>query len=56
MPTPTPTRDPAPLPDRVTMPLLELVTREAVDEDYIHAAQRRAAAGTPRPASHRTRL
>ena len=55
-PTPTPTRDPAPLPDRVTMPLLELVTREAVDEDYIHAAQRRAAAGTPRPASHRTRL
>ena len=46
----------APLPDRVTMPLLTLVTREAVDEDYVHAAQRRAAAGAARPASHRTRL
>jgi uncharacterized protein YlxW (UPF0749 family) len=34
-----------PLPDRVTMPLLALVTREAVDEDYVHAARRRAAAG-----------
>ena len=37
----------APLPDRVTMPLLTLVTREAVDEDYVHAARRRAAAGAP---------
>jgi uncharacterized protein YlxW (UPF0749 family) len=44
------------LPDRVTMPLLLLVTREAVDEDYVHAAQRRAAAGRARPASHPTRL
>jgi uncharacterized protein YlxW (UPF0749 family) len=35
----------ASLPDRVTMPLLTLVTREAIDQDYIHAAQRRAAAG-----------
>jgi uncharacterized protein YlxW (UPF0749 family) len=37
----------APLPDRVTMPLLALVTREAVDEDYVHAARRRAAGGQP---------
>jgi uncharacterized protein YlxW (UPF0749 family) len=56
MATPTTTRDPAQLPDRVTMPLLALVTREAVDEDYVHAARRRAAAGVPRPPSHRTPL
>jgi uncharacterized protein YlxW (UPF0749 family) len=56
MATPTTTQNPAPLPDRVTMPLLALVTREAVDEDYIHAARRRAASGTTRPASHRTPL
>jgi uncharacterized protein YlxW (UPF0749 family) len=31
------------LPDRVTMPLLALVTREAVDQDYVAAARRRAA-------------
>jgi uncharacterized protein YlxW (UPF0749 family) len=47
---------PAPLPDRVTMPLLTLVTNEAVDEDYVHAAQRRAAAGATPPASQRTNL
>jgi uncharacterized protein YlxW (UPF0749 family) len=46
----------APLPDRVTMPLLTLVTNEAVDEDYVHAAQRRAAAGATPPAPQRTRL
>ena len=34
------------------MPLLALVTREAVDEDYVHAARRRAAAGAPQPPSH----
>ncbi len=55
-PTPTETRDPAPLPDRVTMPLLALVTREAVDEDYVHAARRRAAGGAPQLPSHRTPL
>jgi uncharacterized protein YlxW (UPF0749 family) len=55
MATPTRTRDPEPLPDRVTMPLLALVTREAVDEDYIHAARRRAAGG-PLPPAQRTRL
>ena len=54
----TTTRDPdsAPLPDRVTMPLLALVTREAMDEDYVHAARRRAAGGgppTPRWSGHR---
>jgi uncharacterized protein YlxW (UPF0749 family) len=39
------------LPDRVTMPLLALVTREAVDQDYVQAARRRAERGdevTPR--------
>ncbi len=55
MATPTTTRDPEPLPDRVTMPLLALVTRDAVDEDYIHAARRRAEGGAP-PPSQRTRL
>ena len=52
----TTTRDPesAPLPDRVTMPLLALVTREAIDEDYVHAARRRAAGGeAPRWSGHR---
>lgn len=34
--------DQRPLPDRVTMPLLALVTREAVDADYVDAARRRA--------------
>ena len=49
MASPDSTRDPeAPaLPDRVTMPLLDLVTREAVDEDYIQAARRRATKGLP---------
>ena len=45
-----------PLPDRVTMPLLTLVTNEAVDEDYVLAAQRRAAAGTTPPSSRGTQL
>ncbi len=46
----------APLPDRVTMPLLTLVTREAVDEDYVQAARRRATAGDARTPAHRTPL
>ncbi len=54
--TTTSTRDPAQLPDRVTLPLLALVTREAVDEDYVHAARRRAARGVEPSASHRTPL
>jgi uncharacterized protein YlxW (UPF0749 family) len=45
------------LPDRVTMPLLTLITQQSLDEDYLHAAERRAAgpvpADTRRPA-HRT--
>jgi uncharacterized protein YlxW (UPF0749 family) len=48
--------EPAPLPDRVTMPLLTLVTNEAVDQDYVHAAKRRAAAGTTPPPSNGTQL
>jgi uncharacterized protein YlxW (UPF0749 family) len=31
------------LPARVTMPLLTLITQQAVDEDYLHAAERRKA-------------
>lgn len=46
-PTSTQERERAQLPDRVTMPLLSLVTREAIDEDYVHAARRRAAGGPP---------
>jgi uncharacterized protein YlxW (UPF0749 family) len=52
----TPRPGSAPLPDRVTMPLLALITREAVDEDYVHAARRRAAGGgpsSPRWSGHR---
>lgn len=33
------------VPDRVTMPLLSRVTMQSLDEDYRHAAERRAAAG-----------
>ncbi len=36
------------LPDRVTMPLLSLITQQSLDEDYLHVAERRAA-GTPQP-------
>lgn len=36
--------DPRPeLPARVTMPLLTLITQQALDEDYLHAAERRKA-------------
>jgi uncharacterized protein YlxW (UPF0749 family) len=45
------TGSPAPpspsVPDRVRMPLLTLITQQSLDEDYEHAAQRRAA-GAPR--------
>lgn len=44
------------LPDRVTMPLLTLVTSQAIDEDYVHAARRRAAGGGPAPGGAGTRL
>src|SRR4051794_10858122 len=38
------------------MPLLTLVTREAVDEDYVHAAERRAAHGEQASDPRRTGL
>jgi uncharacterized protein YlxW (UPF0749 family) len=45
------------LPDRVTMPLLALITQQSLDEDYRHVAERRAPQA-PRPTerrrSHRT--
>ena len=34
------------LPEHVTMPLLEVITRSSLDEDYKHVADARAAAGT----------
>ncbi|MCW2817122.1 MAG: hypothetical protein JWN84_4577 [Nocardioides sp.] len=40
--------DAAPVPERVTMPLLTLITQQSLDEDYQHAADRKAA-GAPRP-------
>lgn len=44
------------LPTRVTMPLLTLITQQSLDEDYLHAAERRVARGaapTPRGRPHR---
>lgn len=41
----TPEAPPAPLPARVTTPLLTLITQQSLDEDYLHAAERRAARG-----------
>lgn len=38
-----PEAPPAPLPARVTTPLLTLITQQSLDEDYLHAAERRAA-------------
>lgn len=51
--------DPSPrpglsVPERVQLPLLTLITRQSLDEDYLVAAERRAA-GTPRPPRGRTR-
>lgn len=52
------TRDEHPerLPGRVTMPLLTLITQQSMDEDYLHAAERRAARGgqAARGRPHRT--
>lgn len=42
------------LPPRVTMPLLTLITQQSLDEDYLHAAERKAMAGQ-RPAAERPR-
>lgn len=62
MARPRPGPAPAPplgeqLPARVTMPLLALITQQSLDEDYLHAAERRAARGeaaeTPRGRPHR---
>ena len=42
------------LPERVHLPLLTLITQQALDEDYLVAAERRAA-GAPRPPRGRPR-
>lgn len=38
---------PAPVPPQVTTPLLTLITQQSLDEDYLHAAERRVRAGEP---------
>ncbi len=35
--------------DRVNVPLLTLITQQSLDEDYLHVAERRAAAGSAAP-------
>ena len=44
------------LPDRVTLPLLTLITQQSLDEDYLHVAERRAAGaeGPRRQRHHQT--
>ncbi len=44
------------LPERVTLPLLTLITQQSLDEDYRHVAERRAAGapGPPPGRPHRT--
>jgi uncharacterized protein YlxW (UPF0749 family) len=37
------------LPERVTMPLLTLITQQSLDEDYRHVAERNAVNPAPRP-------
>jgi uncharacterized protein YlxW (UPF0749 family) len=37
------------LPERVTMPLLTLITQQSLDEDYRHVAERNAKTPAPRP-------
>ncbi len=42
------------LPPQVTTPLLTLITQQSLDEDYLHAAERRVRSGEPpRQGSHR---
>ncbi|CAN5519298.1 hypothetical protein BH11ACT8_BH11ACT8_20170 [soil metagenome] len=48
MPDPDPQVPLAELPARVRMPLLTLITQQSLDEDYLLAAEQRAAGG-PRP-------
>src|SRR3954447_10390424 len=51
-PSAPPSQDPPHLPDQVTMGLLPYLTAHALDEDYAHAAERRASspgARTRRP-------
>jgi uncharacterized protein YlxW (UPF0749 family) len=43
MPDRTDTAEGSELPARVTMPLLTLITQQSLDEDYVHAAERRKA-------------
>jgi len=42
-----------PLPEHVTTPLLTLITKRSMDEDYAHVAEQRAAAGAPSNGSPR---
>lgn len=61
MPDSQDTRPPArPLPEHVTLPLLDVITRNSLDQDYRHVADARAAAGAPpehqRPPRRRTAI
>ncbi|WP_244928147.1 DUF881 domain-containing protein [Nocardioides sp. W7] len=49
------TRERDQLPARVTMPLLTLITQQSLDEDYLHAAERRIAQGGVEPPARRSR-
>lgn len=44
------TRSTRSLPEHVTLPLLDVITRSSLDEDYRHVAERKRAAGTLPPA------
>ncbi len=50
------TAPPSQLPERVTLPLLTLITQQSLDEDYRHVAERRStqAPRPPRGRPHRT--
>ncbi|MBC9733965.1 DUF881 domain-containing protein [Nocardioides marmotae] len=54
-PTPDRSTPDQPLPERVRLPLLTLITQQSLEEDYLHAAERRALAareaGAPAPGS-----
>lgn len=43
-------RSARPLPERVTLPLLDVITRNSLDEDYQHVADQKRAAGSGRTA------
>lgn len=51
----TPAPPGAPVPARVTLPLLALITQQSLDEDYLHAAERRVRAAAAGDEPHPSR-